>query len=216
MKIFLIRHAESEQNIGLAPNTADSFVNITENRKIQAESCAEFLNNYIKDNNIDINKSIMIVSPYERTKQTANIINERLKIKNVMFDYYLIERRFGLFDNFNIKERDKFIKKHKLYKKYFTQTGKFYSIYPFGESVYDVVLRMKNFINFTLKNLDKEIENVFIISHGYAICAFYLAYFNYMPEWLEEKISYKMPNCCVKLIEDNLDFDYIYGERLKK
>ena len=216
MKIFLIRHAESEQNIGLAPNTADSLVNITENGKIQAQNCADFLSNYVKENNINLEKSVMIVSPFERTKQTAEIINSKLKIKDFRFDYYLIERSFGIFDSITDKERKKFLKKNKFYDKYYQKTGKFYTNYPFGESVYDVVLRMKNFINFTLNNLDKEIENVFIVSHGYAISAFYIAYFNFMPEWLTEKLSFKMQNCSVKLIADNIDFDYIYGGRLKK
>ena len=209
MKIFLIRHAESEQNVEIAFNTADSFVNITENGIIQAQNCAEFLENYIKENNIDLSKSVMLVSPHLRTKQTAEIINNKLNIKDFRFDNLLIERRFGIFDNFTDKERKKFLKKHKLYNKYYTQTGKFYTQYPFGESVYDVVLRMKMFINFTLEKLDKNIENVFIVSHGYAISAFYMAYFNYLPEWLENK--YKMQNCSVKLIEDNTDFGFIYG-----
>ena len=39
--------------------------------------------------------------------------------------------------------------------------------------------------------------------------AFYMAYFNFLPEWLENK--YKMQNCSVKLIEDNTDFGFIYG-----
>lgn len=213
MKIFLIRHAESEQNIFKA-DKADSFVDITENGVKQANECAQFLLKYAKENNIDLEKSVMFVSPHLRTKRTAEIFNQKLNVKDFRFDNLLIERQFGLFDNMTNKERNKYLKKNKLYNKYYTQTGKFYSTYPFGESVFDVVLRLKMFINFSLKNLDSNIENVFIISHGYAISAFEMAYFNYLPEWIIGK--QKMENCSVKLIEGNVNIGYIYGGEIIK
>ena len=107
------------------------------------------------------------------------------------------------------KERTKYLKKHKAYNKYYNETGSFYTQYPSGESVYDVVLRMKYFINFMLKSLDESIENVFIITHGYAISAFVMAYFNHLPEWLEK--TFQMKNCSVRLIENSTDLGFIYG-----
>ena len=208
MKIFLIRHAQSEQNCGNF-DRADSFVKITKKGEEQAKDCGTFLENYVKENNINISKSAFIISPFLRARQTANIINEKLNIQNVNYDYFLIERIFGVFDTFTQKDREKYFKKNKSYHKYFKQTGKFYTQYPSGESVYDVVLRMKMFINTTLKNLDNSIENVFIVSHAYTITAFIMAYFNYLPEWMENK--FETGNCSVRLIENNTDFGLIYG-----
>lgn len=88
MKIFLIRHGESMQNtkdnykIGLS----DHKVYLTDKGKREASLAGEFLLSYISDNNIDLSNSVMWVSPYARTRETASIINEMLGIKNIKED----------------------------------------------------------------------------------------------------------------------------------
>ena len=124
-------------------------------------------------------------------------------MQSIEYDYYLIERIFGVFDTLSLKERKKYFKKDKFYGNYFKNTGLFYTQYPSGESIYDVVLRMKMFISTILNSLDKDIENVFIVMHAFTIIAFTMAYFNYLPEWLEDK--YETGNCSVRLIENNND-----------
>ena len=99
MKIFLIRHGESMQNtkenysIGLP----DHKVYLTEQGKEEARLAGEFLKKYIVDNKINISNSVMWVSPYTRTRETASIINEQLSIKKVKEDITLIEQQYGLF-----------------------------------------------------------------------------------------------------------------------
>ena len=82
MKIFLIRHGESMQNtkenykIGLP----DHKVYLTDKGKEEAKSAGVFLIDYINNNNIDLSNSVMWVSPFQRTRETASIINEKLHV----------------------------------------------------------------------------------------------------------------------------------------
>ena len=91
MKIFYIRHGESIQNTYENPkNLPDPLVTLTEKGKMQAHKCGEFLQDYCNEYNIDLNKSLLIVSPFVRTRQTAEIINNYLRIENVKEDTLII------------------------------------------------------------------------------------------------------------------------------
>lgn len=111
MKLFLIRHGESMQNtkenyqIGLP----DHKVYLTKKGNDEAKDAGLFLLSYVNDHAIDLNSSAMWVSPYLRTRQTASIINESLKIAKVKEDYALIEQQYGLFSD---KEENLFIVSH--------------------------------------------------------------------------------------------------------
>ncbi len=82
MNIFLIRHGESMQNTKLNETIKlpDHKVYLTEKGKRQAKEVGEFLKEYIFFHNIDISTARMWVSPYTRTRQTAEIINSCLDI----------------------------------------------------------------------------------------------------------------------------------------
>ena len=149
MKIFLIRHGESMQNtkenykIGLP----DHKVYLTEKGKKEASDAGEFLLKYIIDNNIDLSNSVMWVSPYERTRQTAKIINDIIKVPRVKEDITLIEQRYGLFSDKEIELiKELYPEEFKHYDNYYQNEGKFYAKLPQGESPYDVALRTKQFI----------------------------------------------------------------------
>ena len=83
MKIFLIRHGESIQNtkeyykIGLP----DHKVYLSKKREQRAIKTGKFLKKYVDENKIDLNKSVLWISPYERTRQTARLINDSLNIQ---------------------------------------------------------------------------------------------------------------------------------------
>ena len=85
MKIFLIRHGESICNTGenFTLGLPDHKVYLTEKGKQQAHNSAKFLINYMKENNINYDKSRVWVSPYDRTRETAQIFNQYLKIKDI-------------------------------------------------------------------------------------------------------------------------------------
>lgn len=218
MKIFLIRHGESIQNtkenysIGLP----DHKVFLTEQGKVEAKLAGEFLKKYIVDNNIDLSNSVMWVSPYTRTRETANIINEILGIKKIKEDITLIEQQYGLFsdkeiETLNAMYPDQFA----FYDNYYKNDGKFYAKLPQGESPFDVALRTKQFIDTIYR--DKE-DILFVVSHGTTIKTIVMNFFHYSPEWYSEELT--PGNCSIRLIEvdeKNNTGRYIYNEpKIKK
>lgn len=212
MKIFLIRHGESMQNtkenyeIGLP----DHKVYLTEKGKKEASEAGKFLKEYIEKNNINLEKAVLWVSPYERTRETAQIINSFLNIERIKEDITLIEQRYGLFSDKEINLiKSKYPEEFKHYDNYYQNDGKFYAKLPQGESPYDVALRTKQFIN-TIFRDDEEF--LFIVSHGAAIKTIIMNWFHYSPEWFNAEPNLK--NCSIRMIEriDKVSTEkYIYG-----
>lgn len=201
MKIFLIRHGESMQNtkenykIGLP----DHKVFLTEQGKGEAEDAGLFLAQYIKDNHIDLSNAVMWVSPYMRTRETAKIINDFLKIEKVKEDITLIEQQYGLFSDKEIE----LIKQHypqqfAYYDNYYQNEGKFYAKLPQGESPFDVALRTKQFINTIYR--DKE-DVLFVVTHGITMKTIIMNFFHHSPEWYQQEPT--PLNCSIRLIDAN-------------
>ena len=158
----------------------------------------------------------MFVSPYARTRKTAEIVNKYLQVEDVKEDVALIEHQYGLFDNIEDDERlAKFPDEFELYRRYYNNDGKFYIKFPQGESPLDVALRTRQFLETLFRDYKEGKENFFVVSHGTTIRAFLLSFFHYSPEWFNKEPN--MINCSVRLIEKidgkNFDRDYIYGGR---
>lgn len=217
MKIFLIRHGESMQNtkenykIGLP----DHKVYLTDKGKEEAKSAGVFLIDYINTNNIDLSNSVMWVSPYTRTRETASIINEILGIKKVKEDITLIEQRYGLFSDKEIsKLKELYPNEFNHYDNYYQNDGKFYAKLPQGESPFDVALRTKMFIDTIYR--DKE-DVLFVISHGTTIRTIVMNFFHYSPEWFNKEPN--PGNCSIWLIDSNNKVnteEYIYNKPKSK
>ena len=137
MKLFLIRHGESIQNTkeNYEKKLPDHRVYLSEKGKIQAKEAGIFLKEYVEENKIDLTSSTLWVSPYERTRQTAAIINNYLKIKDVKEDITLVEQRYGLFSDKEIDAiRKEYPAEFAFYDNYYQNDGKFYAKLPQGES----------------------------------------------------------------------------------
>ncbi len=222
MRIFLIRHGESMQNTGenFDIKLPDHKVYLTEEGKKQADSAGKFLKDFVLEKDIDISNATLWVSPFTRTRQTAQIINSYLNIKDVKEDITLIEQRYGLFSDNPIEEcRKRFPEQFELYDRYYQNDGKFYAKLPQGESPFDVALRMKQFIETIFRDLNEGKDTLFIVSHGTTIRAFLLNWFHYSPEWFNAEPN--MKNCAIRYIEKNngisTDNNYIYdGDKVKK
>lgn len=217
MKIFLIRHGESIQNTkeNYSLELPDHKVYLSEKGKNQAKEAGIFLKQYIEDNNIDLSNAVLWVSPYQRTRKTAKLINESLNICKIKEDITLVEQRYGLFSD---KEID-LIKRlypneFKFYDNYYQNDGKFYAKLPQGESPFDVALRTKQFID-TIFRDDEEV--LFVVSHGTTIRTIIMNWFHYSPEWFNAEAN--MENCSIRLIDsvDKVSTEkYIYGGPVKK
>ena len=202
MKIFLIRHGESIQNTkeNNEKKLPDHKVYLTEKGKQEAEEAGKFLKQYLEENDIDISNATLWVSPYTRTRQTAEIINSILEIEDIKEDITLIEQRYGLFSDNSLTDiKEKYKEQFELYDRYYQNDGKFYAKMPQGESPYDVALRIKQFINTLYRDIDEGKDTFFIVSHGTTIRCFVMDWFHKSPEWFNKEPN--MENCSIRLIE---------------
>ena len=197
--LFLIRHGESKQNVGinLKEKLPDHAVELTENGKEMARETGIWLNEYLIKNSIDLSHARLYVSPFTRTRQTAELINESLKIEDVIEDYLLVEHQYGLFSDTKWRElKELFPTEFEYYDRFYKHGGKFYQRFPMGESPMDVAVRTRMFLN-ELKNED--VENVFIVSHGTALKTLIMNYFKYNPDWYAHTRTFT--NCEVRQID---------------
>ena len=206
-----MQNTKENYKIGLP----DHKVYLTEQGKEEARLAGEFLRKYIIDNDIDLSNSVMWVSPYTRTRETASIINESLGLKKVKEDITLIEQQYGLFSDKEIETlKAMYPDQFAFYDNYYQNDGKFYAKLPQGESPFDVALRTKQFIDTIYR--DKE-DVLFVVSHGATIKTIVMNFFHYSPEWYSNELT--PGNCSIRLIESNDRVNaekYIYNEPKSK
>lgn len=215
MKIFLIRHANSEanKNKSLLLHTADHSVKINPERAYEAICAGKFLNEYFKENINPLSRTRMWVSPYTRTRQTAEIILDNLDLPN--FDKkehpLLSEQQFGLFDGYRDEELATiFPKEWQYYQKHVEQQGIFWPKTPSGESRFCVAQRVHQAFGTFHRDCDRHgIQNIIIVSHGVTIRAFIMMWMHYTPEWFNEERN--PSNCSIQLIDGNDYVGYIHG-----
>ncbi len=212
MKIFLIRHGESKQNTkeNYVTGLPDHKVELTEKGIEQANEAGVFLVKYINEHNIDLSNARLWVSPYTRTRQTAEQINKHLQIPDVKEDITLIEQRYGLFSDKEIsKIKELYPDEFAHYDNYYRNEGKFYAVLPQGEAPYDVALRTKQFIDTIFRD---DNDPLFVVSHGTTIRTFIMNWMHYSPEWYANEPT--MSNCAIRLINregKHSTEEFIYG-----
>lgn len=156
MKVFLVRHGQTDTNI----NNSYNFVNedINQNGIKQAEE----LRDRIKDMEFDI----IYCSPLLRARHTAEIINT--KQKKMILDDRLQERKHG-----NLEGKSCALTDREVFWNYYSDVR-----YGTEESVKELFDRVNDFIE-ELK--DKDYEQVLVVAHKGVSRAFE-AYFNGIPE----------------------------------
>lgn len=161
--IYLIRHAETEQENGIRnTNESSQLINEKEILSVQGEEQAKKLSKNIELNNIDIIWS----STYTRAKATAKYIASNNNIP-INLDSDLNERKLG-----DLKELAQFMKDKKtrdpsqeqLLDRRFKTSG--------GESAEDTRQRMSEFFDRILKKYEG--KKIVVISHGGSIKFFLL------------------------------------------
>ncbi len=212
MKIFLIRHGESSQNTkeNYSVGLPDHKVPLTEKGIEQANKAGLFLVKYVNEHNIDLSNARLWVSPYERTRRTAQEINKHLQIQDVKEDITLIEQRYGLFSDKEIELiKQLYPAEFAHYDNYYQNEGKFYAVLPQGEAPFDVALRTKQFIDTIFRD---DNDPLFVVSHGTTIRTIIMNWMHYSPEWYSHDKT--MDNCSIRLInregKDSTE-EYIYN-----
>jgi phosphoserine phosphatase len=166
MKIILIRHGQSKANEKriIQGNKVDT--SLSELGKEQANKIAYRLSNEKID--------AIYSSDFKRAKETAEVISSHHNL-DIIIDKRLRERDTGDFAGLSDRE---------LLKNFIIESSKKNKISPIevrlpnGESFLDILNRLKDF----LYNLEKDKENIVIITHGGFIRAFL-----YHIEKIEEK-----------------------------
>ena len=141
--------------------------------------------------------TVIIVSPYLRTRATAEILGETagLDFNEISFvtDERLREKEFGIFDRLTpLGAR----KRYPEQAEYRTVLGKFYHRPPGGESWCDVILRLRSVVDDLARDYRR--ERVLIVAHQVVVnCFRYL-----LEQMTEEEIlaidrQCDVPNCSV-------------------
>ena len=235
MKIYLVRHGKSEANLNkqILLHASDHTINLADLGRRQAAEAAKFLDGEIPY----IGKTRVWVSPYNRTRQTAQIIydviskgrnTEPRSTAQVIVDklspflepreckidmrehIHLCEQQFGLFDGYLDDELPViFPLEHAHYQKCVDQNGQFWARMPLGESRFDVALRVHQAFGTFLRDCDRHgIDRIIVVSHGVTIRAFVMQWLHLTPEWFNEEPNPR--NCSVRLIDNGVDKGYIF------
>ena len=142
--ICLVRHGETDWNKeGRVQGSID--IPLNEDGILQAQECAEFLQQFSWD--------IIITSPLQRAKQTAEIINEKLQIPFIVMDDFR-EKNYGDAEGMTIQERNTKFPDRK---------------YPNEESRTILTDRVMNGINIIYKNYPN--QKILLVAHGGVINA---------------------------------------------
>jgi broad specificity phosphatase PhoE len=207
MKIFLIRHGESIQNIDDSIDIPDPDIYLTDHGIKQVEKTALRLKDYFINNHIDLDNARMWISPYLRTEQTADIINKQLHIKSIFQDPRLVEKDFGNFDGVSQSNWGKVdpITLKTMNKRYKSPRSRFFTRLPNGESPFDVYNRMSSFLETVYRD---DNDPIFIVAHGDTIRCFIMRWLHKDVNWYFEEPN--PHNASVILIDKDDNGKYAY------
>lgn len=214
--LYLVRHGESIQNVGINEKLRipDHAIPLTKEGERQAAAVAMFLSE-VALSKVPKDNVVMWVSPYQRTRQTAQIILDRLLISDVKEDDMLTELQFGIFDSIPLdKLPSLFPDEVARYQNNLRFNGRFYARFPGGESPFDCEIRQKLFLDTLFRDINGGCpDHIIIVGHGAALKLLRKAIFHYSHEWYANEAN--SDNCSVQSIilnaGKNTDAGYIYG-----
>jgi len=202
-KIFLIRHGESEANVDAKryDDTPDNKIQLSPQGKLQAKKAAE---NMLLNIPKECKKVKFFVSPFTRTKQTAEILYKTFEENGLecssQEDPRLREQEMGNYQN---QERMKIIFKER------HQVGKFFYRVKGGESGADVYDRASQFLETLFREMDMyhrdKADILVIVTHGLYMRLLLMRYFKWSVQYFEKL---KNPeNTETWMLEKNLDLE---------
>jgi len=162
IKLIFVRHGESEKNtLDVKSCSLDKFP-LTEKGRREVNELAK----KIKDR-IDL----IITSPVLRARETAEILNKKLKVK-ILIDSLISEYNCGQWnDRFkkDLRENDE---NYQNYKQIISKEEKYnFKMGITGESMKEIVKRTRKFINKIKKEYSN--KNILLVSHGGINAAIY-------------------------------------------
>lgn len=171
MSLYFTRHGQTDYNKAyLIQGSLDVSLNETGIKE------AKELALKVKD----MKFSSIYVSPYLRTRQTADEIVKILRI-GYKTDERIKEENYGLLEGTSRKE-----------EVYLEQRRKIATCYPNGESYLKVAARVYSFLDEV--RLEAKENDILVVAHG-GISRIVHSYFFDMSN--EEFFAYGIPNCCL-------------------
>lgn len=219
MRILLVRHGESEANVDkkILRTRPDHDIGLSPLGIEQAKVCGTYLNLVIeglKDragHGEGYNNDSWRIwhSPYNRAVQTAEIIRDRVKVRDMHSHFLLGEQQFGLFDGMtNDERRETYPAEQSFYEKHKEAEGIFWSRMPLGESCFDVAKRIHQSFETFHRDSDRHgVENLIIVCHGVVIRAFVMAWCCKSIDWMGKEPNSE--NCAIRLISGGKDKGYL-------
>ena len=206
MYIYIVRHGQSQFNANHGEgceNIKACDLKLTDLGVKQAELAGKTLKSELESLSIESRYVKIITSPYERAKNTAEIIGRESEINEYIYvDDRITEQNYGLFSGSeNTQDNmDKYPDVYKYYAETIDKVGRYYTRMPFGESEFDMVNRAASMIN-TLRTLSNEpdCKVVILVSHHNFIRAFMKVLLDENMSWYENE---KGPgNCSIQKVE---------------
>lgn len=153
MKIFMLRHGQTEWNV-LRKVQGSADVPLNENgRKVAAET-AEVLGQIPFD--------YIFTSPLKRARETAEYVADILH-KELILDHRLEEIDFGVYEGIAEEElQERGIEFHKMFFEHPDQ----FEPGEGGERIIDTVNRAGEFLREVIEPLEGKAENILLVSHG--------------------------------------------------
>lgn len=223
MEILLVRHGFSKGNEDVKTHHTlpDHVIPLTDKGFEQAKEAAGKIQKYLQEKYEAVSaaaphhKVRMWTSPYLRTRQTADVIQQQALWKDgssvVMDrkeDVSLCEQQFGLFDGLSDEElKEKFPNEHAHYTKCEKFGGRFWARMPLGESRFDVSLRVHQAFGSWQRDVKDDIKTIIVVSHGVTIRAIVMRWLHLPFEWFEKEPNPK--NCSVRVINCGKDLGYL-------
>ena len=204
-RIYLVRHGLSESNLSTKVNKRkpDNAIELDKEGHRQAVEAGKFLGRYLTDQeNPKVSRIRMMVSPYLRTRQTADGIESQIAELTFPYDrrecLQLREQSFGLFDGLSPDElASEYPRELRHYEKHKDFEGEFFAPMPMGESRARVCDRVRSAFGPILRDFRGEgrekISDVIVVSHGVTIRCFIREFLHLPWEWCEAEPN---PNNC--------------------
>lgn len=156
MRIYLIRHSESIDDIENCYGGIADF-ELTENGKEKVKKARKNIENY------GIEK--IYTSPYKRAYQTAEILNENIKVELKVIEDISELNSYGILSGVN-KEVAKNIFSHILQKEEYKNTGYYFgNTFLGGEDINEFDNRVKRGIDSIIKD-SEGLNTIAIVTHG--------------------------------------------------
>ena len=214
MRIWLVRHGESEGNVDptVHQHMADHAIPLSAKGHEQARAAGAYLAKEFGERFGDGGKAQIRLwtSPYRRTRETADGIEAGLQgaspawVDSRREHVLLCEQQFGLFDGIPDDELPKqFPAEFAHYRKMETFEGRFWARMPLGESRFDVATRVHQAFGTFQRDRADGFENLIVVCHGVTLRAFVMMWLGLSPEWFEAEPN--PANCSIRLLENSED-----------